>query len=126
MSPQTGRILKENDQVVNQADMLESIYKALVIDKNAGVSITGNLPNQTLAEQLTEANAVLGVLTFSSNVTCLQIYNSDAVNLGVFNVNGIDITVPAGTATPKFSIGGIPSVNILVSGSTAYIMSRFT
>ena len=45
MSPASGRVLKENDQVVNQADMLEAIYNALVVDKNAGVSLTGSLAN---------------------------------------------------------------------------------
>lgn len=43
MSPRSGRILKENDTVVNQADMLEAIYNALVVNKDAGVSISGSL-----------------------------------------------------------------------------------
>lgn len=45
MSPQSGRVLKEDDTVVNKADMLEAIYKALIVDKNAGVAINGSLAN---------------------------------------------------------------------------------
>lgn len=42
MSPRSGRILKEDNQVVNQADMLEAIYKALVVDKNVGLQVSGS------------------------------------------------------------------------------------
>ena len=39
--PKTGRMLKEDDSHVNIADKIDAIYKALVVDKNAGVSISG-------------------------------------------------------------------------------------
>ena len=45
MSPMSGRMFKENDQIINRADMLEAIYKALIVDKNAGVAITESLPS---------------------------------------------------------------------------------
>ena len=43
-APKTGRVLKENGDVVNQADMLEAIYNALVVNKDAGVNaqLTGS------------------------------------------------------------------------------------
>jgi len=42
IAPNTGRAIQEDGDVVNYADMIESIYKALVIDKNAGMQLTGS------------------------------------------------------------------------------------
>ena len=45
MSPKSGRALKEDNTVVNEAEMLEAIYHALVIMKDAGITLSGsNLP----------------------------------------------------------------------------------
>jgi len=89
------------------------------------VSVIGSLANQTLAESSkTEADAIGGVVTFSSVVDCIEIYNSDAVNTGTFNVNGIDIVVPPSRVW-KDAIGGAPSTEVTVSGSTTYILNRF-
>jgi len=38
-NPRSGRQLKENNQAVNIADMVEAIYKAIVEDKNAAVDV---------------------------------------------------------------------------------------
>jgi hypothetical protein len=42
MAARSGKVLKSDNTVVNQADMIEFIYKALVVDKNAGMSLTGS------------------------------------------------------------------------------------
>jgi len=89
-----------------------------------GVSIVGNLPNQTLVEQKTQENAVGGVLTFSANITCVEIYNTDAINNGTFTVNGLTIVVPA-TKSFMSPIGGTPSSTITVAGATTYIVNRY-
>lgn len=39
-APRSGRRIKEDNTVVNTADMIESLYKALVVDKNAGIQLT--------------------------------------------------------------------------------------
>jgi hypothetical protein len=41
-SPQTGRRIKEDNSIVNTADMIEAIYNALVVDKNAGMQLSGS------------------------------------------------------------------------------------
>jgi hypothetical protein len=82
--------------------------------------ITGN----TLAEQKTQANAVAGVLTFSANISTIEIYNTDVLNDGVFTVNGIAITVPKGIAY-KTTVGGTPGLTVTVTGATSYIVSRY-
>jgi hypothetical protein len=44
-APASGRKIKEDGSLVNLADKIESIYKALVVDKNAGVNLSGsNVP----------------------------------------------------------------------------------
>ena len=93
-------------------------------DYSEQTSITGSLPNQTLVEQLTEADVVLGVLTFSANIVCIEIYNTDATNSGTFTVNGIDIVVPA-TKSFMSPIGGTTSATVSITGATTYIVSRY-
>ncbi len=44
MSPKSGRALKEDNTVVNEAEMLEAIYNALVINKDAGITLSGSIP----------------------------------------------------------------------------------
>jgi hypothetical protein len=82
------------------------------------------LMGSRVEEQKTESDAVTGTLTFSENIQFIGIYNRDTANDGVFNINGIDITVPKGEPV-EFHIGGTPSATITVSGSTSYIVTRF-
>lgn len=56
---QTGRRMKENDEVVNIADMIEALYKGLIVDKNATLQVSGTT--------LKEAN-VLNVATAGTRV----------------------------------------------------------
>lgn len=42
MHPRTGRALKEDNTVVNTVEMLEAIYDALVVNKDAGITLTGS------------------------------------------------------------------------------------
>lgn len=84
------------------------------------VKVTGS----NVAEQKTQANAVSGTVTFSSAIRTLEIYNVDAVNAGVFNVNGINIAVPAGKSF-KASYAGTAANTVTVTGSTSYILTRY-
>jgi hypothetical protein len=84
------------------------------------VQLVGSL----VAEQKTQADAVAGTVTFTNNVLHLEIYNVDATNQGIFNVNGINITVPAGEVF-KASYGGTPRATVTVTGSTSYILTRY-
>ncbi len=42
LDPSNGRTLKEDNTAVNMADMIEALYNALVVNKNAGVALTGS------------------------------------------------------------------------------------
>ena len=98
----------------------------LVINADGTVStkLVGSLPNQTLVEQLIETDAVTGTLTFADVVSSIEIYNTDATNAGTFNVNGIDLVVPA-TKSFMAVIGGVASAVVTVTGATTYIVSRY-
>ena len=85
---------------------------------------TMNIAGETLVEQLTEADAVEGVLTFAEAIQCVEIYNTDEVNAGVFNVNGINITIPAGKIYKSF-IDGEPSKEVTIVDAETYIVSRY-
>ena len=82
------------------------------------------LAGETLLEQLTELDLAGGNLTFSGNIEAIEIYNVDEVNFGTFNVNGISIVVPPITMY-KALIAGTPSAVVSVTGSTAFIVSRY-
>lgn len=82
------------------------------------------LTGSNLQEQKTQTDAVGGVLTFSVNISTIEIYNTDATNAGVFVVNGITINVPAGKVF-KSGIAGTPNKNVTVLGATTYIVSRY-
>jgi len=83
------------------------------------------LTGSTLQEEKTQANATAGVVTFSANITTIEILNTDTVNTGVFTVNEIPITVPP-TGIWKDGVGGTPGATVTVAGSTAYILHRFS
>lgn len=85
------------------------------------VSSTGD----TLVEQKTQADAVTGTVTFDKPISSLEIYNTDGTNSGVFNVNGINITVPAGKSF-KALFGGTPRATVTnITGATTYILTRY-
>ena len=82
------------------------------------VSVNGSLPNQTLAEQLTDVDAVVNVLTFSANIEAIEIYHEEAT-WQTFTVNGLTIIVPAGGyRTPIAGVVGltvtIPAISCIV------------
>lgn len=105
-----------NEQIVE----LQAVDGLLKVE----ASITGSLPDETLQEQLTETDVVAGVLTFTENIFCVEIYNTDTVNKGTFTVNEIDIVVPS-LKVFKSAVGGTPSTEVTVSGATSYIVSRY-
>jgi hypothetical protein len=78
----------------------------------------------TLVEQKTQTDAVTGSVTFSKTIQYIEIYNTDATNQGVFNVNGINITVPSKESF-KAKIGGVLSAVVSVTGATSYILTRY-
>ena len=120
----TTPVLDPDQLTANQLGLLRGLLKQLQ-DGTMKTEINGSLANQTLAESSkTEVDAVLGVVTFSDVVACIEIYNSDAVNTGTFNVNGIDIVVPPSKVW-KDAIGGTPSAEVTISGATTYILNRF-
>jgi hypothetical protein len=82
-------------------------------------------PGDILVEQKTQADAATGTVTFSKNVQHLEILNTDTVNDGVFNVNGINITVPK-TKSFKATFGGTPRATVTgITGATTYILTRY-
>jgi hypothetical protein len=104
-------------QIPQYYDPVEDVFKPLTNQ----ISLTGN----SVAEQKTQADAVTGTVTFSENIQFLEIYNTDGTNQGVFNVNGINITVPAGKSF-KSEFKGTPRATVTnITGSTTYILTRY-
>lgn len=152
MATASGRARKEDDTVVNYADMIEAIYKALVVDKNAGVDL-GNAVLPVLAELVsgTVVGLINGTEVVLANGTTVQIAGNtlaeqktqvDAVanvltfsqNIGVieiyhkeatfqtFIVNGLSIVIPAGGY--RTPIAGVASPNVTIPAGINCIVGR--
>ena len=91
---------------------------------NPGVRVVG-IKGSNLVEQLTEADEVSGDLTFSAAVEYVEIVNTDAVNAGVFTVNGVAVKVPPETIFGPAAVG-VPAAVVAVAGSATFIVSRYT
>jgi hypothetical protein len=69
------------------------------------------LSGSILAEQLTNDDAVANVLTFSENISIIEIFHEE-LTWQEFTVNGITLTVPGGGyRTP---IGGTPAATVTI------------
>ena len=99
----------------------DTVSKALRI--KGEVAITGSLANgvtdalpvqlsgSILAEQLTNDDAVANVLTFSENISIIEIFHEE-LTWQEFTVNGVTLTVPGGGyRTP---IGGTPVATVTI------------
>ena len=108
------------------AKKTDGSYEAIKTNDNGALKVDGvvTLSGSSLTEQKTQTNAVSGVVTFTENLSTVEIYNTDVLNDGVFTVNGIAINVPKGIAY-KSTIGGIPGKTVTVTGAITYIVSRY-
>jgi hypothetical protein len=74
---------------------------------NNAIQLSGSI----LAEQLTNDDAVANVLTFSENISIIEIFHEE-LTWQEFTVNGITLTVPGGGyRTP---IGGTPAATVTI------------
>ncbi|AKO92718.1 hypothetical protein BEH_11810 [Priestia filamentosa] len=105
---------------------LSELFSQLSKDGSKALKVLGEmrLEGSNVEEQLTEKDSVSGELTFSNPLSSIGIYNTDKINDGVFNVNDIDIHVPAGE-TFEANIGGNPRATVQVSDATTYIVTRY-
>jgi hypothetical protein len=125
MSARSGRMVKENEAVVNVAEKIESLeakitelHTAMTTGDGAIVKVNGSL----LAEShLTEADAVANVLTFSANINAIEIFH-EAETRQTFQVNGINIIVPPGYyRTP---VGGVAGATVTIPAGVSCIVGR--
>ena len=134
--PRVGGIPAPSYRVEGTAEDFEILdgkhggIKVLLYDHEGNPLFTADNPamvqvaEMAIQEQKTQDDAVGGVVTFAEPVTRVGIFNADTSNTGVFNVNGINISVPPETAFEAV-IGGVPSASVTVTGATSYIITRY-
>ncbi|SDO79012.1 hypothetical protein [Halobacillus aidingensis] len=122
--PETGEANPLPIQAVQMQSQLNDL-KTLITATNDRLNQTldTQLTGSKLQEQKTEVDAASGVVSFAENIQAIEIYNRDTAD-GVFTVNNIDITVPADDSF-QATVGGTPSNEVSVSGSTSYIIGRY-
>lgn len=79
------------------------------------------LSGSNLAEQKTQADADNNVITFTENISTIEIYHAEPT-WQTFTVNGIAITVPAGGyRTP---VGGVAAKTVTIPANVNCIVGR--
>ena len=74
-------------------------------------TLTTQLSGSILAEQLTNDDAVANVLTFSENISIIEIFHEE-LTWQKFTVNGVTLTVPGGGY--RSPIGGTPAATVTI------------
>lgn len=118
------------DGATNKVVATQATHDNLNLNANLQVGdadvATGNpmpttLNGSKLEEQLTDADAVANVLTFSDVITAIEIFH-ESVSWQDFVVNGVTITVPAGGyRTP---VGGTPGTEVTIPAGVPCIVGR--
>ena len=86
-------------------------------DGTIGVSLSGS----KLEEQLDQDDAITNVLTFSENITAIEIYHEETIWQS-FMVNGIALKIPAGGyRTP---VGGIAGATVTIPAGVNCLVGR--
>lgn len=91
LAKKTGRYLKENNQAVNMADMIEAIYKALVVTKNAGMQVANTAP-------IDARLAGNGVIEHTFHNAATEIANGTPFDVGGYKTLTVEIS---GTSTER-------------------------
>jgi hypothetical protein len=82
MSAGSGRKIKEDNTIVNLADKIDEIHKALVVDKSAGIQLTGRITKETL----TRAVRVAG--NYSADIPVPTYAKGALVQLRIHGITG--------------------------------------
>jgi len=81
------------------------------------VQLTGSI----LQEQKTQADAVENIITFSANISNIEIYHEE-VTWQTFIINGLTLLIPAGGyRTP---IGGVAAATITIPAGIDCLVGR--
>jgi hypothetical protein len=83
------------------------------------------LAGSVLVETQTNVDAVSGVLTFTNNISYIEILNRDATNDGTFTINGIEIFVPKASKFSRVGVAGTVGKTVTVAGSLSYVVNQY-
>jgi len=97
---------------------LSGIYNLLF---SGSAKVNATITGSILAEQKTNADADANVITFSANITAIEIFH-DELTWQEFIVNGLTITVPPGGWDRQ--LGGTPSPEVTIPTGISCIVGR--
>jgi len=118
MSPRTGQKLKDDNTVINTAEMVEALYDAFITNGDAKVQQTGSI----VAEVKDESDAdESNIITFSANIESIEIYHNETTQQE-FTVNGVTLKVaPGGWRSP---VAGTASDEVTIPADVTCTISR--
>lgn len=96
--------------------------KFRLVQQTRGMDLVDmQLSGSILVEQKTQADAVANVITFTENISTIEVYHAEAT-WQTFTVNGLTLTIPAGGyRTP---IGGITAKTVTIPAGINCIVGR--
>jgi hypothetical protein len=98
--------------------ILNELMKIIFTKDNPGVV---ELSGSSLAEQKTQTDAVANVITFSANISAIEIYHEEATWQD-FIVNGLTLKIPAGGyRTP---VAGVASAEVTIPAGVNCLVGR--
>ena len=118
ISLDTAAITGEGEDATTLADVTTTVGEVLAALEGA---LTTKLSGNTVAEQQTQADAESNVLTFSEDITSIEIWHDEDAPQE-FTVNGLTLMIaPGGWRSP---IGGTPGDTVTIPANVDCIVSR--
>jgi len=101
----------------NRVQLIDNNLDSISSSNPLYVSIAGS----KLEEQKTNADAVTNVITFSANISAIEIFH-DSATWQTFTINGLSVIVPGGGY--RTAIGGTPAATVTIPAGLSCIVGR--
>jgi hypothetical protein len=136
LDPINGRQLKEDNTYVNVADSIEALYNALVVNKDAGIQLTGSNLRQTQAgtdQTIIWANSAAintqQTVTFTKPASPVSeyeliVYNPSTITDITVKIFNVETSLGAGTRDALVTTVSIPKSQA-VTGTTINTQAKY-
>ena len=118
MAKRSGRVLKEDGNYINQADMIEAMYKALIVDKNVSIQLSDN--NIQLAKSIPTGDNVIGKVGIDPSDNNVKILESKAYDFVPVTPDD-DEDLPGGVTAGLF-IGTAGTIAVVMANGQGRVL----
>lgn len=125
-----GRIVESGTSLISNKEVSNTLHDSFNVNANLQVNNADNsvsnpafmsLTGSKVEEQKTQINAVGNVITFTENISAIEIYH-ESPTWQSFTVNGLTLTIPAGGWATL--VGGTPAKTVTIPAGINCIVGR--